>query len=155
MFMGIKIEYKYQTSYDSFKREAGKSVRAFAFRVQKLLRKGYPTLVKGKKKKTIEQFQIKQPKFQFLGSKSKSASRSLQHFQYYHERFRPNRIHYTSWGQDHHKQFIIQQQTHLLVKKLTTYVEKGVVKHTIDIKGRDPLNICLRAYRNSPQQREI
>ena len=93
MFMGIKIEYKYQTSYDSCKREARKSVRAFAFRVQKLLRKGYPGQ---RNQKTIEQFKIKQPKFQVLGSKSKSASRSLQHFQYYHERFRPNRIHYTS-----------------------------------------------------------
>jgi hypothetical protein len=29
----------------------------------------------------------------------------------------------------------------------------GVVKHTIHNEGRGP--ICLRAYRNSPRQREI
>jgi hypothetical protein len=54
--MGKNIEYKYQTSYDNCKREAGESVRAFACRLQKLLIKGYPGLVKGKKQETIEQF---------------------------------------------------------------------------------------------------
>jgi hypothetical protein len=42
--------------YDNCKREAGESVRAFACRVQKLLRKGYPVLVEGKNQETIEQF---------------------------------------------------------------------------------------------------
>jgi hypothetical protein len=55
-FMGKNIEYKFQASYDNCKREAGESVRAFAYRVQKLLRKGYPSLVEGKNQKTIEQF---------------------------------------------------------------------------------------------------
>ena len=54
--MGKNIEYKYQTSYDNCKREAGESVRAFACRLQKLLIKGYPGLVKGKNQETIEQF---------------------------------------------------------------------------------------------------
>ena len=55
-FMGKNIEYKYQTSYDNCKSEEGESVRAFACRVQKLLRKGYPALVEGKSQETIEQF---------------------------------------------------------------------------------------------------
>ena len=55
-FMGKNIEYKFQASYDNCKREAGESVRAFAYRVQKLLRKGYPSLVEGKNQKSIEQF---------------------------------------------------------------------------------------------------
>jgi hypothetical protein len=54
--MGVNIEYKYQTSYDNWKREAGESVRAFEWRVQKLLRKRYPALVEGKNQETIEQF---------------------------------------------------------------------------------------------------
>jgi truncated hemoglobin YjbI len=41
-FIGKNIEYKYQTSYDNCKREAGESVRAFACRVQKLPRKSCP-----------------------------------------------------------------------------------------------------------------
>jgi hypothetical protein len=55
-FMGKNIEYKYQTSYDNCRREPGESIRSFACRVQKLLRRGYPALSNGKNQETIEQF---------------------------------------------------------------------------------------------------
>lgn len=55
-FMGKNIEYKYQTSYDNCRREPGESIRSFACRVQKLLRRGYPALSNGRNQETIEQF---------------------------------------------------------------------------------------------------
>ena len=48
---------------------------------------------------------------------------------------------------------LLDNSQHIFGSKTDELGCTGVVKHTIDTEGRGP--ICLRAYRNSPRQREI